>query len=337
MASSRRATAGRVLRVSAVLAVGLVLATAVSVAVGPTPLHLFERETWTPGSDAWRKLTLLRIPRAIAAAIVGSCLAAAGTLYQALIHNPLASPYILGVSSGASLGAILALALGLGAAMTTPLAFAGAILAMALVAGIARSAGRTPSDTLLLSGVVVNAFLGAVILFLMILLERDYQARMLHWLVGRLHDSYGTAELLSASGLLVLGFASAFLLSRELNAIAGSDAAALRLGVAVERVRLAVFLVASLLTATAVSLAGPIGFVGLIVPHVLRLIVGFDHRVLLPAAVLAGGAFLTLVDTAAEVALAIEVPAGVLTAFLGGPFFLYLLRRRDRAGAGCGA
>lgn len=280
------------------------------------------------GSDALgRSLVLeLRLPRALSAFAVGGLLALAGALMQVLLRNPLADPYILGISGGAAVGALLSLLLGLGAAWTTGNAFVGALLSMSLVFGLAHGRGNWSAMRLLLTGVVVASGWGAVISFILTIAPERNLHSMLFWIMGDLAHAppplWGL--LVTGAGLLIcLPFA------RDLNVLARGELAASALGVSVQHLRLSLYVVASLLTATAVTIAGSVGFVGLVIPHLLRLLGLSDHRYLLPAAVLAGGSLLVLADTLARSAMAPQqLPVGVVTALLGVPVFLYLLHRR---------
>jgi len=273
----------------------------------------------------------LRLPRVMLGALVGGGLAVAGATFQALLRNPLAEPYILGVSGGASVGAVLVLALGWAAAgsWVLPLAaFAGALLAIALVFRVATASGRAMDvRVLLLAGVVVAAFFSACIaLILSVSPARTVQGAVL-WMMGSLSAaSWGDVGLTSAytlpATLLLMG------LARPLNLMAIGEETAHYLGANVEGVKRLSLGVAALLTASGVAVAGVIGFVGLVVPHAVRLLAGSDHRALLPLSFLAGAAFLTFADLVARLALSpTEIPIGVVTAFVGVPFFLVLLRR----------
>ena len=280
------------------------------------------------GTSLDRTLVLeLRLPRALAAFAVGGLLALAGALMQVLLRNPLADPYILGISGGAACAALGAMLLGLGGAWVSGSAFAGALLAMLLVFALGRGKGDWSPTRLLLTGVVIAAGWGAVISFLLATSPDRRLPGMLFWLMGDL--GAGTA---AGPGLgwavLAAGLAIGLLLAGQLNVLAHGDLAARSLGVELGRLRGAIYLVASLLTASAVTLAGTIGFVGLVTPHMLRLVGLTDHRRLLPACVLLGGALLLLADTAARTMLAPrQLPTGVVTALIGVPLFLYLLRR----------
>lgn len=323
--------AGKVLLVSLGGLFVLLLALVFGVIFGATSVDL-RRALTEPGSLDHRKVFDLRLPRALAAGIVGGSLAVAGLVFQALMRNALASPYVLGVSAGGSLGAVLALVLGV--PFIPGGAFLGATLTIVLVYAIAFDRGRVASSSLLLAGVVVNSFLSACIMLINVLTDPRNQDRILRWLVGSFHDTYDGPAL----GLGFLGLVASALLvffhARELNLLSLGDAVADRSGVPVARARTLLYLAASLLTAIAVSLAGPIGFVGLIVPHLLRMLLGPDHRLLVPMAIGVGGAFLIVVDVVAHLAWSSPLPTGVVTAFLGGPLFLFLLKRGDRARAG---
>lgn len=280
------------------------------------------------GSDALgRSLILeLRLPRALSAFATGGLLALAGALMQVLLRNPLADPYILGISGGAAVGALLSLLLGLGAGWTTGNAFIGAMLSMSLVFGLAHSRGNWSPLRLLLTGVVVAAGWGAVISFILAIAPERGLHGMLFWLMGDLSHSPPPLWGLTVTGL---GLLACLPFARDLNVLARGDLAASALGVAVPRLRIGLYILASLLTATAVTIAGSVGFVGLVIPHLLRLLGLSDHRRLLPAAVLAGGSLLVLADTLARSLIAPQqLPVGVITALLGVPVFLFLLHRR---------
>ena len=268
-----------------------------------------------------------RLGRAALGAVVGAALASAGVTFQTLVRNPLADPYILGVSSGASVGAAVAILLHL---PLTPLAFAGAMGATAIVYRLGMVRGRLAPHVALLSGVVLGAFAWAVIVTLATLARPGTTAEMLIWLMGSL--SAPEAWPLALTTLLVaLGVVGLVILAPRMNALALGDEGAHSLGVNVPRTQSMLLLLASLLTAVAVTAAGPIGFVGIIVPHFVRLLTGSDHRLLVPASALAGAVFLALCDSLTRVAflaLGSEAPVSVLTALLGGPFFLVLLWRR---------
>lgn len=325
-------SARRIATLGAVGAFALVLAILVALMIGPTRINLANVLSFDARDIDVRKVFGYRLPRALASAVIGGALAVAGLVFQALIRNPLASPYVLGVSTGGSLGAVIALTAGF--AFVPAAAFLGSCLAIVLIYAVSRSGGRFPSVTLLLSGVVLNAFFSAAIMFVNLIAAPHDQDRILRWLIGGLQDHYDASTLLVSGGLVVAVTALALAWSRELNLLSLSEIDADRAGVRVTRLRTIFFVAGSLLTAIAVTIAGPIAFVGLIVPHVLRLIVGPDHRVLVPLCLFGGGAFLALVDALAQSVWRSPLPAGVITAFLGGPFFLVLMRKRDRGRAG---
>jgi iron complex transport system permease protein len=275
----------------------------------------------------------IRLPRALLAGIVGACLSLAGLGFQAISRNPLADPSILGVSSGASFGLMVAMLLGVAGptsnpAVTTLFAFAGALLAAALVYAIARVDGRLPMTTLLLSGVIVGLFFTSCVMLATVLLAAAELQGVIFWLMGNLGPA-STGSLGVLAVVLGIGVAALFREAPRLNVLALGEEQALQLGVEAERVKRVVFVAASLITGAAISAAGSIGFVGLIVPHAARLLLGPDNRNLVPMSVLLGAAFLILADLGARtVAGATELPVGVITSFCGAPLFVYLLRRR---------
>jgi iron complex transport system permease protein len=273
---------------------------------------------------------IARLPRALAAALVGGTLAAAGVVFQGLLRNPLATPYTLGVSAGASLGAMVAITFGAAWAMggVASASLAGAFLAVGIVYALASARHRGLSTTvLLLAGVTLNAFFSALILFVQYVGDFAQTFRALRWLMGDL-DVAGYAPLVYALPFVAVAFAAFAWLARPLNLLSiGSEAAGTR-GVNVVQAQRVAFFSASLATGAAVSVGGPIGFVGIIVPHLIRLIVGADHRLVLPASAFFGAAFLVACDVIARTVLApVELPVGIITAVLGGPFFLWLLIR----------
>jgi iron complex transport system permease protein len=275
-----------------------------------------------------------RMPRVLAGAVVGATLASAGVVLQALLRNPLATPFTLGVSAGAALGAILVISFGgavaLGPLTPVPLAsLGGAFVAGAIVYALATRPGRPMSTSiLLLAGVTLNAFFSALILFVQYMADFTDAYRTLRWMMGDL-DVGSFGPIVAALPLVVLAFLMFAALPSSLNLLSvGSDLASTR-GVDVGRTQRVAFVSAALATSAAVSLAGPIGFVGIVVPHLVRLMTGFDHRIVLPASALFGASFLVACDLVARTILApVEVPVGVVTAMLGGPFFLWLLVRR---------
>jgi iron complex transport system permease protein len=276
----------------------------------------------------------LRLPRVVAAVLAGAALAVAGVGFQALTRNPLAEPSVLGVSSGAAFGVVLAQILGLQTGIVAALgvaafAFAGALLAAGIVYAVARAPGGLAVQTLLLAGVIVGIFFSAAITVIISLVDFNRLSGVIHWLLGNLapipRASLALFALLAAGGVwLILRRA------RELNLLALGEEAAGQLGVDAERLKRRVFVGAALLTGTVVAFTGPIGFVGLIVPHVLRGLVGQDNRLLVPTAAVAGAAFLLAADTLARNVVApAELSVGVITAFCGAPFFVWVLRTRS--------
>jgi iron complex transport system permease protein len=276
----------------------------------------------------------LRLPRVALAAVVGAGLAVSGAIFQSLFRNPMADPAIIGVSSGAALGAIAAILLGggaiLGGLLVPASAFGAALAVAALVYRLARFGPAVQVATLLLAGIAVAAMVSAVITLLMAF--SGEQVRSIYfWLLGGL-GGRGWSSVLAAGPLVVLGTAVALAGTGHLNLMALGDERAAQLGLEVERFKRASLAVGALLAAAAVSVAGVIGFVGLMTPHILRLVLGADHRSLLPAVVLGGATLLVLADLVARTSIQPEeIPVGAVTAILGGPFFLYLLRRERRA------
>ena len=295
----------------------------IPVAAGDIGAALLGRDA--PGADIIREL---RLPRALAGFACGGLLALAGALMQVLLRNPLADPYILGMSGGAGAGALLAILIGLPALAIDGLAFAGALGAMLLVFGLAHGDGSWTQTRLLLTGVIVAAGCGALVALMLAIAPDDRLRGMLFWLMGDLAQSGAAWPPLA---VLAVALTLAMPFARELNLLARGLLQAQSLGVAVDRLRHAVYLLASLATAAAVTTAGSIGFIGLVVPHLVRLAIGNDQRLLLPASALAGGALLMLADTLARSLIAPQqLPVGVLTALIGVPIFLFLLSRHAK-------
>jgi iron complex transport system permease protein len=275
----------------------------------------------------------LRLPRILAALLAGGALAVAGAGFQALTRNPLAEPSVLGVSSGAAFGVVVAQVLGLGTGFVEAVgiaacAFAGALVAGAMVYLITTRGGGLPVHTLLLAGVIVSIFFSSAITVLISLIDFDRLGGVVHWLLGNL-GPIAPAGLTVFAVLTLAGLALLIGQARALNLLALGEESAQQLGVDAERLKRRVFAGAALLTAAVVAFVGPIGFVGLIVPQMLRMLVGPDNRVVIPAAVLGGGGFLLAADTVARNLVApAELSVGVITAFCGAPFFVYLLRSR---------
>lgn len=283
-----------------------------------------------PGGTLGVILFDVRLPRILLALIVGAALSLAGACYQALLRNPLADPYVLGISSGAALGVILSLVLVPHWSLATPVAgLLGALVTTAVVYLLGYRRGRISGQSLLLAGVIVASFLSAIIIFLMTVLgSRDLRSTAF-WLMGDLGLFTGIPLLWIFLAVLA-GGALAYRFAPELNLLLVGEDEAAALGVNVPRAKLAVYIAASALTATAVASAGSIGFLGLLVPHIVRLLFGNDYRLLLPASALAGATVLVAADTAARtVAAPTELPVGAFTALFGAPLFIYLLRRRS--------
>jgi iron complex transport system permease protein len=288
-----------------------------------------------PWPAAWETVIFdIRLPRILLTALVGAALSQAGAVYQGLFRNPLADPYLIGISSGAGLGATAAIALGLsvswgGLGAVSLLAFVGALASTALVYFLSRVGGRSSTVTLVLAGVAVGAFLSSVTTFVMFRAQDAFHTvHALGWMMGSFALSSWTKVHLMAP-VLLLGGGLLWAYAHRLNVLQLDDEQAHQLGISVERTRLVLIVVATLVTSTAVSVCGVVGFVGLIVPHVVRLIWGPDHRFLLPMSALCGAVFVILADGIARTLLSpTELPVGVVTAFCGAPFFLYLLRQR---------
>ena len=270
----------------------------------------------------------IRIPRTLAAFVTGGLLALSGAIMQVLLRNPLADPYILGISGGAAVGALSAILLGASGFWLSNAAFAGALFSIFLVFGIANKFGDWSVTRLLLTGVVVSAGWGAVINILLTTSSTNNVQSMLFWLMGDLSQSrVNLAHYL----LLIVGLAGGLLLSRSLNVLIRGELLAVSLGVNVQALRLLLFFSASVFTATAVTIAGSVGFVGLIIPHMLRLLGARDHRLLIPSCILLGGSFLVIADSLARTIVAPQqLPVGVVTAVIGVPAFILILRSTIR-------
>jgi iron complex transport system permease protein len=290
-----------------------------------------------PVSDNTDRLILFgtRIPRVILALCVGASLAIAGAAMQGLLRNPLASPYTLGVASGGTLGAAIAIWLGVGkTALAVPGtvfgAFVFSLLTIAMVWGLSYRRGRLPTGLLLLAGVSINFFFSAIVMLLQYTSDFEQSNQLVRWMMGSL-DTVGYGSVLGVAPVLVFGAVVLFYYARSFNLLALGNDAAQTAGVNVKRLELIGFIAAGLLAGAAVSQVGPIGFVGLIVPHTVRLIVGPDYRLVLPGSLLVGGGFLVLCDLLSRTVMAPnELPPGIITALLGAPFFLSLLRSKAR-------
>ena len=338
LSKAARATPARVTAVTLAAFALALAAIAASLALGVERVSL-SRALHDPASLDADILFSARMPRIFLGALVGAALSAAGVAFQALLRNPLADPYVLGVSGGAAAAGTAASLVGgvtlLGIWTRPAFAFAGALGAVAMVYAFGRVRGALVPHVALLAGVVVNALAGAIILSLRLFLAPFAVADALAWLTG----SLGTVDGMRVGALGAYALVALIVLAYkavDMNALSLGEEAARTVGVDVERTRRVIFFAASLLTAAAVAFAGPIGFVGIVVPHALRRLIGADHRLLLPASICGGAAFLVLTDTASRVAflaLGTEPAVGILTALIGAPLFLVILRRRsgDRA------
>jgi iron complex transport system permease protein len=334
-------TGRRLLLICAVLAAVLAVVALAALALGVVPIPtgdllvtLVRRAIGESGTLPAVHQNIVfetRLPRVLLGMLVGAALAVAGAGFQALLRNPLADPYVLGVSSGAALGAILSLAVAPQLKVAMPLAaFAGALLTISGVFLLGRRKGQLDSYTLLLAGIITASFLSAVIMFLMTMLPGTHLRGMAFWLMGDL-SSGSPVDLRLLYVVAAVAVLAIYSTSPDLNLLLTGEQEARHLGVDVGRVKLVVYLSASLLTGLAVSVAGAIGYVGLLVPHVMRLVVGSDYRMLLPAAALGGAIVVVLADTLARTVVApTELPVGAMTAMAGAPVFLFLLRRRLR-------
>jgi iron complex transport system permease protein len=281
-------------------------------------------------------IMIFRLPRVLCGALVGVALATAGVIYQGIFRNPMADPYVIGAMSGASLGAALVLVLGVGISLLgvntlQVFAFVGSLVTVLIVYNISRMGSRVPVTMLLLTGIAVTYFQSAIVTFLQVISERDALHGLTFWLIGSLSSTEKWSDFLSILPFVVLGFFVAYFFSRDLNILALGEDQAQHLGVEIEKVKRILLISGALLTAAAVSISGLIGFVGLIIPHLTRVLVGPDHRVLFPISALVGASFLMLCDAVARVIMGSgQAPVGVITAVSGVPFFLYLLRRKKR-------
>lgn len=290
--------------------------------------------TWQSSDETI--LFLIRLPRVIAGSLVGAALASAGVLFQGMLRNPMADPYIIGTSAGAAFGATIAMMLPVSVAFLSfglvPIAaFFGALGAVLLVYNLAKVGGKTPIVSMLLAGFAVSAMLAAIVFLMVTLSSRTGLLQNVYsFLMGSISVS-GWNQIIIVAPLIIGAIVAARFLAFRLNALSLGEEGAAYLGIDVERDKLLVLALGSLLTAAAVSISGLIGFVGLVVPHAVRLVLGPDHRLLLPAAALSGGAFIVLADLFARTVLApSEIPIGIITAIIGAPFFIYLLRHTRR-------
>ena len=306
-------------------------------ALGRDLLRVLVGQSSQISSDYGLIIQNIRLPRILLGIIVGASLSVAGTSFQALLRNPLADPYVLGVSSGAALGAIfgliaephLTLPPEVGAVLTPLCAFLGAAATIAVVYLLGRRQGQIESNTLLLGGVITASFLSAIIVFLMSTVNSSNTRGMVFWLMGNLSTSFQKSVFWLLAGGFFLAAGVIYSTANDLNILLSGEKEAMHLGVDIRRVRFTVYMAASLLTGLAVSVSGAVGYVGLIVPHVMRLLFGSDHRTLLPTSALGGAIAVVIADTLARIVVAPnELPVGAVTAVAGAPLFIYLLRRR---------
>jgi len=280
----------------------------------------------------WNIILLARLPRILLGLLIGLTLASSGTAFQSLLRNPLADPYILGVSGGAALGSVIGVALGLPFAFVSTIAFIGAFLSMLVIYWIAETKGRLPSHTLLLTGVIFNAFAFALIMLIHSIVTMEQAHEILFLLMGNL-ELYSFQTIFIVSIPVIIGFVLLNIFSGKMNLMSTGDETAFHLGIDIERFRRIIFFSASLMIGAVVSVSGLIGFVGIFIPHTLRMIIGPDHRLLIPASGIAGAAFLVIADTIARTLLTsgdlqTELPVGVITALIGGPFFVFVLKKQ---------
>jgi cobalamin transport system permease protein len=336
-------TFGRWLRILSLLAFLWLMTALVCLLQGTEPIGLSDAVriveshilsgaigTLDPAKDTI--LLQVRLPRVLLAGLVGGTLAVVGVTLQALLRNPLADPFVIGISSGTALGVVVSLLLGLNASYwgltTLPLfGFIGGLLTLILLYRLSRIHGKILVQTLLLGGVILNAMLSAVIMFIAYMMDASKVLGIVYWLMGNL-SSLDMKALMVAAFYALFGMAVLLGLARGLNLLALGDETAITLGLDSERTKRIAFFASALLTGAVVSVSGLISFVGIMIPHVLRILIGPDHRLLLPASILGGGIFLMTADTIARSLISpTEIPVGVITALCGGPFFLFLLWR----------
>lgn len=324
----------RVVRISLVLCLFLILSIFISLLLGTADVTL--DQLWgliigDPNVKETVRLIVLkiRLPRILLAGLVGFSLSLGGVVFQALLRNPLADPFILGVSSGSAFGAVLGIMFGLGFSFGIPLmSYAGALLTIFLVLEIGKKKMGMESSTIILAGVIINAFFTAIIMLFVTTAVDDRLHTMLFWLYGDLSQSNYNQSII-VFPIVLLAFGVLYGLSRHLNLITAGEETALQLGVDVKKAKLTCFLVVSLVVGLVVAFSGLIGFVGLVVPHLGRMVLGSDHRLLMPVSALGGAIFLIAADTLARTVVSpSELPVGVITAFIGAPFFIYLLKTR---------
>lgn len=276
----------------------------------------------------------IRLPRVLLGVLVGASLSMAGASFQGMFKNPMADPYVIGISSGAALGATIAIILKLefsilGFSSISLFAFIGALIAVTMVYNIARVKNQVPVTTLLLSGVAIGQFFTAIMSFLMVIFNKDMN-KIIYWTLGSLSGK-GWNPIITISIPVILSMIVLNFFARDLNIMLTGEESAKSLGVNVEKTKVYILLLGTFMTSVVVSVSGIIGFVGLIIPHIVRLIIGPDHRILLPASALLGGVFMIAADTIARTIISpVEIPVGIITAIFGGPFFIYLLRAKKK-------
>ena len=324
----------RVIRISLVLFLFLIFTILLSMLLGTAEVTIVQLWGILTGDTEVKEMTKIivlniRLPRIIAAGLAGFSLSLGGLVFQAILRNPLADPFILGVSSGGAFGAVLGIMLGFSFNLGIPLlSFAGAMLTIYLVLIMGQREMGMESSTILLAGVIINAFFTAIIMFFISTAADDRLHTMLFWLYGDLSQS-AYVQFAIIAPVVVMAFVILYGLSRHLNLITAGEETALQLGVDIKRTKMICFLVVSLVIGLVVSFSGLIGFVGLIVPHLGRMVLGSDHRLLMPVSALGGAVFLISADTVARTIISpSELPVGVITAFIGAPFFIYLLKTR---------
>ena len=324
----------RVIRISLALFLFLIFTILLSMLLGTADVTIVQLWGILTGDAEVKEMTKLivlniRLPRIIAAGLAGFSLSLGGLVFQAILRNPLADPFILGVSSGGAFGAVLGIMFGFSFNLGIPLlSFAGAMLTIYLVLVMGQRKMGMESSTILLAGVIINAFFTAIIMFFISTAIDDRLHTMLFWLYGDLSQS-AYVQFAIIAPVVVMAFIILYGLSRHLNLITAGEETALQLGVDIKRTKMICFLVVSLVIGLVVSFSGLIGFVGLIVPHLGRMVLGSDHRLLMPVSALGGAVFLIAADTVARTIISpSELPVGVITAFIGAPFFIYLLKTR---------
>lgn len=312
-------------RIFILLFILLCLAIIVGLGFGSTNISI--GELFLPKN---RDIFYLRFTRVLLGLVAGAGLAVAGVIFQGILRNPLAEPYVLGISSGAGFGAVLALCFNLSMEFLPLAAFAGAVITMFIVYNLAKINGKVTTQGLLLSGVIVGAVFSSLLLFFVSVSPNEAMHGITWWLLGSL-QVFDTKLLIFVSFLIVLGIGITMYFSRDLNAISLGEEEAHHLGINVDNVKMILFIVASLITASIVCACGIIGFIGLIIPHAVRFVAGSNHKVVIPVSAISAGAFLILADAVSRTIIPpVEVPIGVITALIGGPVFIFLLRKKQK-------